>query len=68
MEYTKDIILNIECKKGLVVTKFRDWTSSVKEIINNNKMIIVVLFILTSLIVVDIILVNSFFQLLTMLY
>ena len=68
MEYTKDIILDIRCKKEIGITKFKSWTGNIKKGIKNNKIIVCTMSLLTILIAIDIVLVNSFLQLLTNLY
>ena len=68
MEYTKDIILDIGCKRQIGVDKFKSWTRKIKKQIQANKIISVVLFLLFTLTVIDIILVNSFFNILSNLY
>lgn len=68
MEYTKDIILDIGCKREIGLTKLKSWTSIIKKIAKNNKIVIITLTLLTILTLIDIILVNSFLQLLTKLY
>lgn len=68
MEYTKDIILDIRYKREDGVTKLKDWTSNLKKVVKNNKIIIITLSMLSALTVIDIVLVNSFMQLLTKLY
>lgn len=66
MEYTKDIILDIGCKRE--IGKLKTWTSKVKKIITKNKLIVITFSLLIILTAIDIILVNSFLQLLTTLY
>lgn len=68
MEYTKDIILDIGYKREIGLRKLKNWTSKVKKIIESNKLIVITLSLLVTLIAIDIILVNSFLQLLTKLY
>lgn len=68
MEYTKDIILDIRCKRQIGLTKFKSWTSNIKKGIQNNRIILFTLLLLTTLIVIDIVLVNSFLNLLANLY
>lgn len=68
MEYTKDIILDVRYKGEIGITKFKNWTSKIKKVVKNNKVIIFTLSLLSTLIVIDIVLVNSFLQLLTNLY
>ena len=65
MEYAKDIILNIGCKREIGVTKLRNWTSWVKKVGKNNRFIITTLSLLTTLMIADIVLVNAFLQLLS---
>lgn len=64
MEYTKDIILEIGCKKRVSKKKIFKWTSSIKKAIINNKFIFITMTSLIVLTVVDIALVNSFINLL----
>lgn len=68
MEYAKDMVLDIRYKREVGVNKLKDWTSNLKKILKNNKIIIVTLSMLIVLTVVDIVLVNSFMQLLAKLY
>lgn len=68
MEYTKDIILDINCKKEIGIRKLKNWTSKMKKGLKNNRAIVITLSLLTTLIVIDIVLVNSFLQLLSKLY
>lgn len=65
MEYTKDIILEISCKREIGLSKLKKWTSKVKKVVKNNKVIIMTLSLLSTLMVIDIALVNSFLQLLS---
>ena len=64
MEYTKDIILNLDCKKGANSSKFKICTSKAKKIIKENKIIIIFFIILTTLITADFILISSFLNIL----
>ena len=68
MEYTKDIILEISCKREIGLSKLKNWTSKVRKGVKNNKIIIMTLSVLSTLMVIDVALVNSFLQLLTKLY
>lgn len=68
MEYTKDVILDINYKREIGIVKLKNWTSKVKKVIKSNKTIIFILAMLTILIGIDIVLVNSFLELLTKLY
>lgn len=68
MEYTKDIILDIGYKREIGLTKLKSWTRKIKKVAKNNKVIIVTLTLLTTLTLIDIMLVNSFLQLLTKIY
>ncbi len=68
MEYTKDIILDVSCKREIWLRKIKSWKSNVKKIIASNKLIVITLNLLVTLIVIDIVLVNSFLQLLSKLY
>ena len=52
MEYTKDIILDLRCKRKMKLNKLEEWTSNIKNIIVNNKFIVITmtsLLILTSI-------------------
>lgn len=64
MEYTKDIILEIGCKKGENKRNLLKWTSNIKKVIMNNKFIFIIMTSLISLTAIDIALVNSFIKLL----
>ena len=68
MEYTKDIILDIGYKKEIGGAKFKKWTSNIKKEIKSNKLIVITISLFTTLTVIDIVLVNSFLQVLTKLY
>jgi len=68
MEYTKDIILDIIYKRQIGTTRLKNWTSKLKKVVNNNKIVIIILSLLSTLMIIDIVLVNSFLQLLTKLY
>lgn len=68
MEYTKDISLNRVCKRQIRYTKLKSWTSFMKEKIIENRFVFGVLSLLSILIMVDLLLVNSFLQLLSNLY
>ena len=68
MEYTKDIILDIRCKREIGLIKFINWTSNIKKGIKNNKIIVCTISLLTILVAIDIVLVNSFLKLLTELH
>lgn len=68
MEYTKDIILDIGRKREIKINKLKNCASNVKRTISKNKLIVIWMSIFVSLIAIDIILVNSFLQLLTRLY
>lgn len=67
MEYTKDIILDVRCKRKIGLNKLEQWTSNLKNIIVNNKFIIITMTALIILTLIDIALVNSFIKLLTSL-
>ena len=67
MEYTKDIILDVRCKRKIGLNKLEQWTSNLKNIIVNNKFIIITMTALIVLTLIDIALVNSFIKLLTSL-
>lgn len=68
MEYTKDMVLNVRCKRKIGVSKFKIWTSKLKRNIMNNKMILVTLSLLVILMTIDFVLINSFMKLLTNVY
>ena len=67
MEYTKDIILDLRCKRQMKLNKLEEWTSNIKNIIVNNKFIVITMTSLLILTLIDIALVNSFIKLLTSL-
>lgn len=74
MEYTKDIILDIRCKRregiykiGQVLERVKEFKQKLYKTIKNNKFISLVLALLAILSVMDIVLVNSFLKLLTSL-
>lgn len=64
MEYTKDMFLNIILKKERNYNKQK---KTIGNIIKNNKFIIIILTLLSVLIIMDIVLVNSFLELLSRL-
>ena len=68
MEYTKDIVLDIRCKREIGVSKFKNWTSKLKRRVINNKIIVITLSLLIILMTIDFVLINSFMKLLTSLY
>lgn len=68
MEYTKDIIIDIGCKREMGIRKLRNWTSKVKKVLARNKLITITFSLLVILVSIDIILVNSFLKLLSQLY
>lgn len=68
MEYTKDINLNRVCKRQIRYTKLKNGTSKLRTFLKNNKIILTTLSFLSILIMMDLILVNSFLQLLSRLY
>ena len=68
MEYTKDIVLEMGRKRQVGIYKLKDWTSNLKKEMKNNKVIVFTLILLTTLIVVDLVLVNSFLELLSKIY
>ena len=68
MEYTKDIVLDIRCKREIGVSKLKIWTSKIKRSIANNKIVVITLSLLVILMTIDFILINSFMKLLTSLY
>lgn len=69
MEYAKDIILDVRCRRKVgfdklhIVTK--KWTSNTIKCIKNNKLTFSVLTSLLVLVAIDIVLVNTFFMLIT---
>ena len=65
MENTKDIILKLNYKKNINIGKFKIWTSNLKKIINKNKIILISLTMLITLIIADLILISSFFNIIT---
>lgn len=67
MEYTKDIILDLRCKRKMRLNKLEEWISNIKNIIVNNKFIIITMTSLLVLTIIDIALVDSFIKLLTSL-
>lgn len=67
MEYTKDIILDLRCKRKMRLNKLEEWTINIKNIIVNNKFIVITMTSLLILTIIDIALVNSFIKLLTSL-
>ncbi len=68
MEYTKDIVLNLSYKNKIMSKKIKNWTNSMKKVIKNNKLIIGTLATLCILISIDLVLVNSFLEILSNLY
>lgn len=68
MEYTKDIMLGIRGRRGVGIIKLKNWTSHISKVVKNNKMIFSIIFSLTILVAIDILLVNSFLQLLMKVY
>lgn len=68
MEYTKDIILDLRCKRKVNLNRFQEWISSIRKVVKNNKLIITTLLLLSTLMVIDFILINSFLQLFINLY
>lgn len=68
MEYTKDIILNLSYKNEIAGKKIKNWTNSMKKVLKNNKLIIGTLATLCILISIDLVLVNSFLEILSNLY
>lgn len=67
MEYTKDIILDLRCKRKMRLNKLEEKISTIKSIILNNKFIVITMTSLLVLTLIDIALVNSFINLLTSL-
>lgn len=65
MEYTKDVVLNINYKEGINTSKFKIWTSNLKKVVNKNKIIFISLIMLTTLISADLILISSFLNILS---
>jgi len=68
MEYTKDIILDIGCKRRIGISKFKIWTNKLKRNISNNKILVITLSLLVILMTIDFVLINSFMKLLSSLY
>ena len=68
MEYTKDIILNLSYKNEIAGKKIKNWTNSMKKVLKNHKLIIGTLATLCILISIDLVLVNSFLEILSNLY
>ena len=68
MEYTKDIILNLSYKNEIAGKKIKNWTNSMKKVLKNDKLIIGTLATLCILISIDLVLVNSFLEILSNLY
>ena len=68
MEYTKDVFSNIFYKKMLHISNFKILTSKLNNFINENRTILMILSLLSILITIDIVLVNSFLELLSTLY
>ena len=72
MEYAKDIILDVRCRRKMGVSKLsiwaKRWTSNIVRHISNNKLTFSVLTSLLVLIAIDIALINSFFALITNLW
>lgn len=72
MEYAKDIILDVRCRRKMGVSKLsiwtKRWTSNIVRHISNNKLTFSVLTSLLVLIAIDIALINSFFVLITNLW
>ena len=64
MEYTKDIILNLNYKEGISNNKLKNWTSKLKKVIKTNKIIFICLTMLTTLITADLLLISSFLNIL----
>ena len=68
MEYTKDIILDIRYKREFGIAKLKTWTSKFAKAILNNKVMVVTLTILSTLMIIDIVLINSFLEVLSSIY
>ena len=64
MEYTKDIILNLNYKEGVNTSKLKIWTSKLKKVVKTNKIIFIFFIMLTTLITADFILISSFLNIL----
>lgn len=64
MEYTKDIILDINCKRGIGIVRFKSLISKLRKGIYNNRLIAITLTLLSTLMVIDIVLINSFLKIL----
>ncbi len=67
MEYTKDVIFNVNYKDklGRIILSNKKSKSKILNIIKENKLVITVLCSLVVLISIDIVLVNNFIKLLT---
>lgn len=63
MEYTKDIILNVQYGRKINL-KERKLVKKLTHIYKNNKFIINILFVTTALIVIDLYMVSNFINLL----
>ena len=68
MEYTKDIILDIRYKREFGVAKLKIWIKKFLKAILKNKVIVVTLTILSTLMIIDIVLINSFLEVLGSIY
>ena len=69
MEYAKDIILDVRCRRKMGVSKLnfwaKRWTRTIAKHIRDNRLAFSVLTSLLILIAIDIVLINSFFVLIT---
>ncbi len=65
MEYTKDIVLEIDRKRQVGFYKLKDWTSNLKKAMKDSKLIAFTLGLLATLMAIDFVLVNSFLELLS---
>ena len=68
MEYTKDIILDVRYKGRIKLNKINTLLSNIKKYVTDNKFVFIILTSLIILTLMDIILVNSFLNILVNLY
>lgn len=68
MEYTKDIILDARYKRKIDCSKLTKGTKCIKRTKKKNGIVFITLNLLSILIMIDLILVNSFLQLLSSIY
>lgn len=69
MEYTKDVIFNIQYGEGVQAIKLKDrkFIKQLIKIYNNNKFIVIILALTTLLIMLDLWMVSNFIDLLVIL-